>query len=232
MRGKFIVIEGLDGSGKSTQVELLQKALQGKGISSEYIHFPRTDESSPYFGPLIGSFLRGELGTLEQVNPYLVAMLFAGDRKNAAESINAILDSGTWIIADRYVLSNIAYQGAKCKSTQESEKLAYWILGLEYDYFAIPRPDVNLFLNVPAGFTQNNIVQRNRDRNRNYLKGVDDIHEIDFDFQAKVASMYSFMLDNSESYGIVSLDLSMYTIETFPDPDVISSGIQEIVLTR
>lgn len=229
MRGKFIVIEGLDGSGKSTQVALLQKALQEKGIQSEYVHFPRTDDSSPYFGPLIGAFLRGELGTLDQVHPNLVALLFAGDRKNAAEEINLKLESGIWMVADRYVLSNIAYQGAKCQSSEESEKLAQWILELEYSYFNIPKPDINLFLSVPPSFSRNNIKQRHTCRDREYLNGVDDIHEIDFSFQDKVAAMYQFMLDHAKFYGISNLDLSMYLAENIPTAHEISLMIQKAI---
>lgn len=227
MRGKFIVIEGLDGSGKSTQVALLQKKLLSLSIPSEYIHFPRTDNESPYFGDLIGAFLRGELGSLDQVHPYLVALLFAGDRKNAAQFIENQLNSGTWIVADRYVLSNIAYQGAKCKTTVESESLARWILKLEYDYFAIPKPDINIFLKVPDQFSKNNITSRQSAADRDYLNGVDDIHEIDFSFQNKVAQMYHWMLKDCAFFGLDLVDLSSASDSNFPSPEEISTLIQK-----
>lgn len=227
MRGKFIVIEGLDGSGKSTQVALLQQKLLSLSIPSEFIHFPRTNTESPYFGELIGSFLRGELGSLDQVNPYLVALLFAGDRKNAAQLIEDKLNNGIWIIADRYVLSNIAYQGAKCKSSDESETLARWILNLEYQYFSIPKPDINIFLKVPQRFAENNIKSRSLSADRDYLNGVDDIHEIDFDFQDKVAKIYQQMLLDPSFYGLDLVDLSIQNDASFPSPDEVSAIIQK-----
>ena len=82
---KFLVIEGLDGSGKSTQVSMLKNYLKSNNVDFEYLHFPVTD--SPVFGELVARFLRGDSGPVDQVDPYLVALLFAGDRFNYAEKI-------------------------------------------------------------------------------------------------------------------------------------------------
>ena len=107
---KLFVIEGVDGAGKSTQIKLLRNFFLSKGFSCEYLHFPRTE--APYFGELIARFLRGEFGSLNEVDPYLVAMLYAGDRKDAAELIGTWLKKGKIVLLDRYTYSNIAYQCA------------------------------------------------------------------------------------------------------------------------
>ena len=97
----FIVLEGLDGAGKSTQVRMLQERLSAQGFAYEYLHFPRFD--APVYGELVARFLRGELGALDQVNPYLVALIYAGDRAEAAPMIRRWLEAGKFVIVDRYV---------------------------------------------------------------------------------------------------------------------------------
>jgi len=184
----FIVIEGLDGAGKSTQVELLKKYLTDKGEKCEFIHFPTVD--SKIFGDLIARFLRGEFGSLEQVDPYLVALLFAGDRFNLSDRIKLWLDEGKTVINDRYVYSNIGFQCAKRKSQEESNKLFNWIFELEFEYFKIPKPDLSIFLDVPFEFTKLRLTETRNGDDRKYLEGKTDIHEADLDFQKRVRDTY------------------------------------------
>ena len=184
----FIVLEGLDGAGKSTQIKKLRDMFAEQGIPSEYIHFPRFD--APYFGDMIARFLRGEFGSVEQVDPYIVAMLYAEDRRDAATLINGWMDEGKVVIADRYVYSNIGYQCAKVESEAEREKLKEWIFSLEYDYFKIPRPDVSLFLDVPFAFTERKLTEVREGEDRSYLNGAKDIHEQSMDLQRKVRQVY------------------------------------------
>lgn len=194
MKGRFIVIEGLDGSGKSTQTALLKQALEAQGKSCEFIHFPRTNDESKLYGPMLKRFLKGELGALDEVDPYFVALLFAGDRKNAAQWINDQLNAGKWVIADRYVLSNIAFQGAKLNGEERKRKLANWVLDLEFDHFELPKPDLTLFLHMPFSFTEANLTKQREGEDRTYLDGESDIHEADLQFQKDVYAMYKMML--------------------------------------
>ncbi|MBQ5635644.1 MAG: dTMP kinase [Alistipes sp.] len=184
----FIVLEGLDGAGKSTQIRKLRELFAARGIESEYVHFPRFD--APVYGELIARYLRGELGSVEQVDPYIVALLFAGDRADMAAQIRAWEADGKVVIVDRYVYSNIGYQCAKMPTEEGREQLKEWILQTEYEHFAIPRPDISLFLDVPFAFTAKSLTAERSGDDRNYLNGATDIHEASLDLQQMVRRVY------------------------------------------
>ncbi len=185
----FIVLEGLDGAGKSTQVQRLRRFFEERGLKVEYLHFPRFD--APVYGELIARFLRGEFGAADEVDSYLVALLFAGDRAGAAAQIRSWLDAGHVVLLDRYVWSNVAYQCAKLEGTdEERRRLRQWILDLEYGYNGIPRPDVSLFLDVPMGFVARKLAQQREGDDRAYLQGGQDIYESSLAFQRRVRETY------------------------------------------
>ncbi|MBE6226335.1 MAG: dTMP kinase [Bacteroidales bacterium] len=184
----LIVLEGLDGAGKSTQVKLLKEYIQSKGKQLRYLHFPRFD--APVYGDLIAKFLRGDFGAINQVHPQLVALLFAEDRRDAAALIREWLGNGDVVLLDRYVYSNIAYQCSKIKDKTESNALREWIFNLEYNIYNIPRPDVNLFLDVPISFVDKKLKENREGDDREYLKGKSDIHEADIQFQIDVRELY------------------------------------------
>lgn len=185
---KLIVIEGLDGAGKSTQIKKLRDHFSARGLGNEFIHFPRT--KAPYFGELIARFLRGEYGQVSEVDPYLVAMLYAGDRRDISPDLYSWLEEGKYVLLDRYVYSNIAYQCAKLEDEKERQKLKKWILDLEFNHFGIPVPAVNIFLNVPFEFTAGKLMNSRSGTDRDYLKGNNDIHESNLGFQKKVRQEY------------------------------------------
>ncbi|MBQ7268931.1 MAG: thymidylate kinase [Bacteroidales bacterium] len=185
----LIVLEGLDGAGKSTQVRRLREYLEGLSGGLEYIHFPRYD--APVYGALVGKFLRGGFGPIDAVHPQLVALLYAEDRRTAAPLIREALAAGKTVLLDRYVYSNIAYQCAKAASPQEAEDLRDWIFHTEYGDFSIPKPDLNLFLDVPLSFVKRSLdASREEDSGRDYLQGRRDIHEASLEFQRRVREIY------------------------------------------
>ncbi len=184
----LIVLEGLDGAGKSTQVKLLKEYIQSKGKQLRYLHFPRFD--APVYGELIAKFLRGDFGSINQVHPQLVALLFAEDRRDASAQIREWLDNGDYVLLDRYVYSNIAYQCSKIKDKKESDALRDWIFNLEYNTYNIPKPDVNLFLDVPISFVDKKLKENREGEDREYLQGKDDIHEANIQFQIDVRELY------------------------------------------
>lgn len=189
----FIVLEGLDGAGKSTQIAKLRDMFRARGVESEYLHFPRFD--APVYGELIARFLRGDLGSVESVNPYLVALLYAGDRAAAAATIRGWLSDGKVVIVDRYVYSNIGYQCAKLPRGEARNMLKDWILHTEYEEFSIPRPDLSLFLDVPFAFTAKKLSETREGDDRAYLQGGKDIHEASLDLQRSVREVY---IDSAE----------------------------------
>lgn len=208
----FIVIEGLDGAGKSTQVSLIKEEFKKQGVECEYLHFPRF--SSPIYGELIAKFLRGDLGGIDDVNPYLVALIYAGDRKDATTQIKEWLSGGKCVIVDRYVYSNIAYQCAKVKDKEERKKLYDWILNLEYEFNKIIKPDVTLFLDVPFKFTEKKLTEERTGEDREYLNGKKDIHEASLTFQQLVREVYLDAAKNEKTLKVIEcsdIDGSMLT---------------------
>ncbi len=197
----FIVLEGLDGAGKSTQIRMLREMLTARGVESEYVHFPRFD--APVYGELIARFLRGELGGVEQVDPYIVALLFAGDRADMAPKIRAWEQEGKVVIVDRYVYSNIGYQCAKLSDEEERRALHRWILDTEYGYFGIPRPDISLFLDVPFAFTVNSLTSARKGDDRAYLNGSADIHESSLALQQMVREVYLEAAKSDETLAVI-----------------------------
>ncbi len=198
---KLFVIEGVDGAGKSTQIKMLKNFFAERGYNCEYLHFPRTD--APYFGELIARFLRGEFGSLNEVDPYIVAMLYAGDRKDSSEMITKWLNENKIVLLDRYTYSNIAYQCAKLHDKSAQDKLMNWILDLEFTYFGIPRPDLNIFLDVPFSFTENNLMNARTGNDRDYLKGTRDIHEESMTFQKNVRDIYLRVAEKDKRLAVV-----------------------------
>lgn len=197
----FIVLEGLDGAGKSTQVHLLQQWLAQQGLESRYVHFPRFD--APVYGDLIARFLRGEFGGVETVNPYLVALIYAGDRADAAPQLRQWLDAGKVVVLDRYVYSNVGYQCAKLAAGAERDRLARWIVDLEFGYNDLPRPDVSLFLDVPFAFTERKLAEVREGDDRNYLQGARDIHEDSLTLQQQVREVYLAAAQNDPTLRVV-----------------------------
>ena len=184
----FIVLEGLDGAGKSTQIRMLRQLFADRGVESEYVHFPRFD--SPVYGQLIARFLRGEFGGVQEVDPYLVALIFAGDRADAAPQIRQWLAEGKAVGLDRYVYSNVGFQCAKLPAGEERDRLADWIVNLEFGHNALPRPDLSLFLDVPFAFTERKLSEAREGDDRDYLQGGQDIHEASLQLQQDVRSVY------------------------------------------
>ena len=222
---KFIALEGLDGAGKSTQLKLLKQWFSEKGLKYEYLHFPRTE--APFYGEMVAKFLRGDFGSLDQVDPYLVAILYAGDRRDASQQIENAIKDDTYVIVDRYVYSNIAYQCAKLKESDKKETLKNWILELEFDYNKIIKPDISIFLDVPFEFTKNSLTNNRGGDDREYLEGKEDIHESSLQFQLDVKDVYTGLLQSeTDFFNVNCFDSNNNMLK----PELIFSQITELLI--
>jgi len=181
--GKFIAVEGIDGSGKRTQVELLEKALVARDHSVYSIGFPQYDS---WFGRMVGQFLNGELGALESVDPHFTALLYAGDRFEAKPQLRAALDQGKIVLADRYIGSNLAHQTARVPPPKREEFLA-WIEHLEYDIYELPREALVVYLRLPAREAQALVSRKSA---RSYTSVKQDLLEASLRHLEQAAEMY------------------------------------------
>ncbi|MDE6483703.1 MAG: dTMP kinase [Rikenellaceae bacterium] len=220
----FIVIEGLDGAGKSTQVAMIREEFAARGIETEYLHFPRFDASA--YGETIARFLRGDFGDADTVDPQLAALLYAGDRRCAAPVIEGWLAEGKAVVVDRYVASNIAYQCAKVTDRDDKRRMRQWILQREYGDYAIPRPDITLFLDVPFGFTVSRLTGERSGDDRDYLDGKKDIHEASLPLQERVRLEYLDLAATDRSTAVI--DCASEEGEMLP-PREIFGKIAEVI---
>ena len=171
-RGKFIVLEGIDGSGKRTQVEALAQSLSRRSTPFEQISFPNY---SGFYGKLVAQFLNGEFGPLSAVDPHFSALLYAGDRLESKPAIEATLGAGKILLADRYVASNLAHQGARMPNEKRGNFLA-WLKQLEYDVHALPVEDLVVYLRVPVAEAHRLVGHKAA---RDYTKARRDLQESD-----------------------------------------------------
>lgn len=183
-QGKFIVIDGSDGSGKKTQSDLLIKKFQQQGMKTAYYDFPQYES---FFGSMVGRYLNGEFGDVDDVSPYLGSVLYAGDRYQASEQMKADLAAGKNIICNRYIQSNMAFQTAKLKDQKEKERFLAWIEEMEYNIFGIPKADLVLYLYVPSTISQ---ILVGKKAERNYTKMKYDIHERNSEYLKRVETEY------------------------------------------
>jgi dTMP kinase len=175
-RGKLIVVDGIDGSGKATQVRLLAARLKKEGVKIKTIDFPRYGKN--FFGTLIGEFLTGKYGDFVAVAPHIASTLYAGDRFESSHQIRKWLDEGYTVLADRYVSANQIHQGGKISDRTERQTFLAWLDKMEHGVFMIPRPDLVIYLDVPFEVSKEWLKQKVAQRKKAaYLKGGRDVAE-------------------------------------------------------
>lgn len=176
MKGKIIVIEGLDGSGKSTQIEYLKNKLSGQNVCQ--IKLPDYDSDS---SALVKMYLRGDFGKKpEDVNAYAASAFYAVDRyANFKMKWKDNYDRGDIIISDRYTTSNAYHQATKI-SKEDRAEFFYWLEDFEYGLMGIPEPDAVIFLDMPIEISQKMMSKRYEGD-----ESKKDIHESNLDYLYK-----------------------------------------------
>lgn len=174
-KGKFIVIDGTDGSGKATQTEILVKKLKKTRHEVKVFDFPQYGKKS---AGLVEEYLNGKYGKAQEVGPYRASIFYAVDRYDASFKIKKYLKEGKIVISNRYVTANMGHQGGKIKSLKERKNYFKWLYNLEYGIFGISKPDLNIILHVDAAIAQKLVDNKEK---RNYIKGSKkrDLHEGD-----------------------------------------------------
>ena len=175
--GKLIVIEGTDGSGKSTQFKLLTERVAAEGRQFQKLVFPQYAEES---SALIRMYLGGQFGSNPaDVNAYAASAFYAVDRYASYKKVwGEWYENGGLVLSDRYTTSNAVHQASKEPAEKQQEFLG-WLYEFEYDRLGLPRPDLTIYLDVPTDFTEK--LMRSREAATNTKA---DIHEQDLTYLA------------------------------------------------
>jgi len=188
----LIVIDGADGAGKATQVELLVARLRSEGRQVEQIDFPQYKNN--VFGKLLRECLDGERGDFMSLDPKIASTLYAADRFESSKQIEGWLAAGTIVIADRYVSANMLHQGAKCPNEETRKEFLNWLNTVEHSIFAVPKPDIVLYLDVPYSVRQG-LMRVDNSRSSLDVAETNDSHQeaTEKSAQAIVASLNSWL---------------------------------------
>jgi len=196
-KGKLIVIDGGDGSGKATQTKMLLKYLSKNKLSNKYITFPRYKTS--FHGRHVGRFLSGEFGGNNEVSPYLSSLAYALDRLTARDEIVQWLDDGNIVVADRYVSASMAHQGSKLDGVKQKQFLD-WLYRMEYKEHKLPKEDIVIFLYVPVKKAQNLL---EKSGGKGQVEGK-DIAENDLNHQSRSINLYKKLSRKYKHWQMIS----------------------------
>ncbi|MEI7809947.1 MAG: deoxynucleoside kinase [bacterium] len=177
-KGKLIVIDGTDGSGKATQVDLLIKRLKKEGKTVKMVDFPEYYKN--FFGKFLGHCLSEQYYNFLNVHPKIVSILYAADRWESGKEMREWLEKGYVVVANRYVSANQIHQAGKIKSAKKRDDFMKWLDEMEYEVFGIPRPDITLYLSLPINIVLQLLKERESSKmKRAYLKNKKDVAEND-----------------------------------------------------
>ena len=179
-KGKLIVLDGIDGSGKATQIAMLKQHLTLEGYKVKLLDFPEYYQN--FFGKFIGHCLSEQYYNFTHTHPKIASVLYAADRWESSDKIRKWLKKGYIVLSNRYVSANQIHQGGKIKNARKREAFIQWLDEMEYGTFKIPRPDTVFYLSVPMKVILRLIAERRKLTNRAYLGKRKDILEGDVSY--------------------------------------------------
>jgi dTMP kinase len=183
-KGKLIVLDGSDGSGKATQTRFLLARLKKEGYRVKTLDFPQYEHN--FFGKLIGQCLVGDYGDFVQIDPHIGSVLYAADRFESKPVIERWLKQGYTIVLDRYVSSNQIHQGGKIRQPKRQREFLKWLDTMEHGVFGLPRPDGIIYLDVPTTISQSLLKTEDQKRKKVYVsKRKTDLVESDEEYMRR-----------------------------------------------
>ncbi|HAE36559.1 MAG: Thymidylate kinase [Candidatus Nomurabacteria bacterium GW2011_GWF2_35_66] len=181
-KGKLIVIDGTDGSGKTTQFNLLIDHLKKDGHKVKTVDFPEYYKN--FFGKFIGHCLSEQYYNWLNVHPKIASIAYAADRWESSKEMRKWLEQGYVVVANRYVSANQIHQGGKIKNTKKRNDFIKWLDQMEYEVYGIPRPDITFYLSLPIQIVQKLLKNRESSKmKRVYLKNKKDVAENNIEYQ-------------------------------------------------
>lgn len=198
-KGKLIVIDGTDGSGKATQVAALAKHLKKDGHKVKIIDYPEYYKN--FFGKFVGHCLSEQYYNWINIHPKIASVVYAADRWESKEETEKWLKKGYVVLANRYVSSNQIHQGGKIKDTRKRNDFIKWLDQMEYETFGIPRPDITFYLSLPMKIILELLEKRGGGKmKREYLKRAKDVHEEDVDFLSNSRKSALWLAKNQKNW--------------------------------
>ncbi len=218
-KGKFIVIEGTDGSGKTTQTEALLLRFKKEHIPAESIRFPQYEKN--LFGGLIRECLDGKRGDFISLDPKITSVLYACDRFETVPRIKEWLDAGKIVVADRYVSSNQIHQGGKIRDDKKRARFLNWLESMEYGTLGVLKPDAIIYLDMSYEHSLELISRR---------EGIRDSADSNFEYLKNSKDAGKYMLSRESFWHRVDCERNGKLLSIPEVHELVYAAVQKILL--
>jgi dTMP kinase len=230
MKGKLIVIDGSDGSGKATQTKLLVERFHTEGIPVETLDFPQYEAN--LLGKLIGECQAGEHGDFLHSDPFVASVLYGADRFESKKIIETWLSDGKNVVLDRYTSANQIHQGGKIADDAKRSDFLKWLDRLEYGVFGLPRADLTVYLRMPTELSVGLLKEKRAKDKKQYLSGdkVDTV-ELDVPYLEHAQMAAAWLMKEQQGWQKIEC-APQGTIRERADIHLELWGIVEMLLSR